>query len=85
MENASKALIIAASVLIAIMLMSFMLYTFRRFATIARNTEADMSELEIQAFNSKFIHYETGGVHDIKVDTFNIRKVNTRGKQGNQI
>lgn len=71
MENASKALIIAASVLIAIMLMSFMVFMFRRFKTIAKDTETNLSELEKQAFNAKFIGYETGGTHST-ADKFNI-------------
>jgi len=74
MENASKALIIAASVLIAVMLMSFMVFMFRRFKTIAKDTETNLSELEIDAFNSRFIGYETGGTHSTS-DTFNIIKV----------
>ena len=63
MENASKALIIAASVLIAVMLMTFMIFTFRRFASTARTTERRYSAQEIEAFNAKFLGYETGGTH----------------------
>ena len=65
MENASKALIIAGSVLITVMLMSFMIFMFRRFKTIAKDTETNLSELEIQAFNAKFVNYETGGTHSL--------------------
>ena len=80
MENASKALIIAASILVAIALMSFMVFMFRRFGDIARNTEKKWSDQEIEAFNNKFIHYETGGNHDITTDQIGI--IYYRGRAG---
>ena len=39
MENMSKALIFAASVLISVMLLSLMVFLFRRFGASASNTE----------------------------------------------
>lgn len=77
MENASKALIIAASTLIGIMILSFMVYTFKHFSTIARRNEERYSEREIQAFNSKFESYETDSLDDeIRiVDDSNYRKI----------
>ena len=39
MENASKALIFAASTIIAIIILSFMVYIFRRFGATAKSTE----------------------------------------------
>jgi len=65
MENASKALIFAASTIIAIIILSFMVYIFRRFGATARSTEKRYSAQEIQAFNSKFINYETEGSHSL--------------------
>ena len=78
MENASKALIIAASILIAIMLMTFMIFTFRRFASTARTTERRYSAQEIEAFNAKFLGYETGGTHTVS-DTTSIIFYRGRG------
>jgi len=56
MENATKALIIAAAVLVAIIIISLTL------GVVNQGTEAmqgaDMSEAEKAAFNSKFLAYE---------------------------
>ena len=78
MENASKALIFVASTLIAIILLSFMVYMFRRFGATARSTEKRYSAQEIQAFNSKFVNYETGGTHSLD-DTISITYYRGRG------
>lgn len=64
MENASKALIMVASLLIGIMLLSFMVYIFRRFNTTAKETDRRFSQREIDSFNAKFLNYETGGNHN---------------------
>lgn len=63
MENASKALIIVASTLIGVMLLSFMVYMFKRFNTTAKETDARLEQREIDEINSKFLGYETGGEH----------------------
>lgn len=60
MENASKALIFAASAIVSVMLLSFMVFMFGRFKDTAKSTEKDISQREIDAFNSKFLNYETG-------------------------
>ena len=67
MENATKALLFTASTLIAVMLFAFMFYMFRRFSTTAHNTEERMSRSEIDAFNSKFLNYDTGGLEGVTV------------------
>lgn len=56
MENTSKALIIAGSVLLAILLISFGIMVFNQ----AQDTSElnDMDQVEITSFNSKFIKYE---------------------------
>ena len=59
MENASKALIIVASVLITVMIFTFMMYMFNKFGAFATETEGRLSEKAIQKFNSQFLPYET--------------------------
>lgn len=59
MENASKALIIVASVLLAVMLFSFMFYMFTHLGDIANNTESRLGRNEIEAFNAQFSDYMT--------------------------
>ena len=57
MENASKALIIAGSIIIAIVLISLGVFVLNG-ATESVKSGADMSATEVQAFNSKFLAYE---------------------------
>ena len=56
MENASKALIIAGAILLAILLISLGIMIFNQ-AQDTINTSG-MSQAELQAFNNKFIKYE---------------------------
>ena len=54
MENASRALTIAAGVLIAIAVLSLGVYLFSKNAGFARNINSQLSEDEIYAFNERF-------------------------------
>ncbi|WP_304401811.1 hypothetical protein [uncultured Clostridium sp.] len=54
MDNASKALIMAASVLLGLLLLSMTIYVFRAAASIDENYDARQGERELQLFNSKF-------------------------------
>lgn len=56
MENASKALIIAGSVLISIVLISLGVVVFRRMANTTI-IETNLTEQQISAFNSKISPY----------------------------
>lgn len=56
MENASKALIIAGAILVAIMIVSLGVFIFNRFGGAAKQA-ANMDEQEINAFNSKITPY----------------------------
>ena len=55
MENATKALLIAAAVLIAILIISLGLIVYNRSASTVQ--QADLSSQEIQAQNEKFTRY----------------------------
>lgn len=55
MENATKALIIAAAILIAIVLISIGVFVLRQGQDAM--SSVDMSEAQIMAFNSKFDTY----------------------------
>lgn len=59
MENASKALIMAAGVLVAIMLISIGTYIFSTFSEFAKNTEEEIFGHQRAEFNSQFTQYET--------------------------
>jgi len=56
MENASKALIMAGAILIAIIILSFSIITFKNFSITAQKM-TDMTEEEIKMFNSKITPY----------------------------
>ena len=67
MENASKALIIAGSILIAIMIISLGIYIFKQYSSFAKEN-ADLSEQEISAFNSKITAYLGEGISGSQVN-----------------
>ncbi len=69
MENASKALIIAGSVLIAILLISLGLLIFKSTSGTTDQTQKLGETLEIQQFNSQFLKYCGDSVKGSQVRT----------------
>ena len=57
MENASKALFIAAGVIIALMVISLGVYLFITFGQTAANTHEQVKEYQLNQFNSQYISY----------------------------
>ena len=68
MENASKALIIAGSIILAIMIISLSVFLFNKFKDSTQNS-VDMTEAEINAFNSKITPYFGDAVQGSKVNS----------------
>lgn len=66
MENATKALLIAAAVLIAILIISFALIIYNMAAETAGNV--NLSEAERTQFNSKFTTYEGTNVSGAQIN-----------------
>ena len=58
MENASKALIMAASVLIGIVISSLAVYLFISFSGSANEIAGQIEEGQLQQFNNQFTSYE---------------------------
>lgn len=58
MENASKALLIAGGVLIAMIIASFGVYLYGVYHAHSEKMLAVMSEKEVNEFNTKFLNYE---------------------------
>ena len=56
MENASKALIIAGAILLAILIIGLGMFIYQQAANVMGNVGLDTQE--IQAFNSNFTQYE---------------------------
>jgi len=67
MENATKALLIAAAILIAIILITLALAVIRQGQDAVQTV--DMTEAEKMAFNSKFLMYERERVSGKEVNT----------------
>lgn len=57
MENASKALIMAASVLLGVMIISFAVYLFSTFGSYSNEVYLEMEARRMDAFNSQFTKY----------------------------
>ena len=69
MENASKALIIAGSVLIAILVISLGLLIFKSTSGTTAQTQDLGKTLEVQQFNSQFLKYCGDSVKGSQVET----------------
>lgn len=59
MENASKALIMAGSILIGILIMSLAVYLFVDFGTTSAQINEQNAQTQIAQFNSKFTSYQS--------------------------
>lgn len=67
MENASKALIIAGSILVAIMIVSLGILIFKNMSSSAKEA-ANMDEQEIANFNSKLTPYVGQNINGSQVN-----------------
>lgn len=67
MENAVKALLIAAAVLIAILIISLGLVVYNKASETANNA-GDLSEYEIQQHNEKFTRYQSTNASGAEVN-----------------
>lgn len=67
MENASKALIIAGAILIAIVLITFGVIILGQGSEIVKSSS--MSETEVSTFNAKFTSFEGDKVRGSKVNS----------------
>ena len=68
MEDATKALLIAAAVLVAILIISLGLMIFNNASDVVTNN-ANLSEYEIQAFNDKFLNFQGESVSGTSVNS----------------
>lgn len=59
MENASKALLMAATVLVGVLLLSLGVYLFTVFGDFSADMSKKLSEKDINEFNAQFIKYES--------------------------
>ncbi len=67
MENASKALIMAAEILIGVMIISIGVFLFNTLGSYSAKTTSQMEETQITQFNNQFLKfYGTSGGETIK-------------------
>lgn len=57
MENASKALIMAATILLGVMILTISVYIFSIFSKYSENSYKKMEDTQIEQFNSQFLKY----------------------------
>lgn len=65
MENASKALLIAGGILVAMLILSIGIYLFNNYRDVGITYEKTLSAAEIEKFNSNFTKFE--GRNDITI------------------
>ena len=86
MENASKALLIAGGVLIAVMLISLGVYLFQNSSNLSASYFKKLEEDAINVFNSKFLTYEKDLYPQEMVGLINlVKEVNEKQILGIQI
>ncbi len=73
MENASKALLIAAAILIAIILITLGIYILNQGSEVVKSN--NLSEVEIMQFNEKFSTFEGTNVKGSQVNSLLTRIV----------
>ena len=67
MENASKALIIAGAILLAILIISLGIMIYNQASGVVNNNA--MSEVEISSFNQKFTQFEGTNIKGSQVNS----------------
>ena len=80
MENASKALLMAAGILMGILVLSLIVYIY---ATFSDNTQKNIKQMELNyltAFNSKYLSYD--GREDLTY--YDIANVATMARNDNK-
>ncbi len=66
MENASKALIIAGAILLAILIISLGIMIYQQASGVVNNNA--MSEVDISSFNQKFTQYQGENVRGAQIN-----------------
>ena len=80
MENASKALIMAAAVLIAILVLSLIVYLYSTFSQAQRDNIELMNNNQLIAFNGKYLAYD--GRKDLTY--YDIANIATMARKDNE-
>lgn len=88
MENASKALIMAGTILIAILVLTVGVYIFINFSEFARKNDETQAKQELIMENNKFLKYDGRTdlkVQDMKSVTNLVKEYNNKCLEENKI
>ena len=80
MENASKALLMAGSVLLAIMIVSLAMYLYANFYEETSQIEGNIEESQVMQFNNQFTKYENNN----KVTIYEVLSMANLATQNNK-
>ena len=80
MENATKALLIAGGILIALIILSLCIMMFNRIANIKKEQESQIKTEQILAFNAEYEAYDKQVMYGVDVITL-INKVAENNKK----
>ena len=89
MENASKALIMAASILVGVMIISIGVALFNSFSEFSRSTVQKVEDAKIAEWNNNYLKYygsytdDNGKVRPIQVTAHDIVSIANNAKQNN--
>ncbi len=90
MENTSKALLMAAEVLIGVLIISVGVYLFTSFGDYSKDMNAKMESAQIDQFNNQFLKYtgeytdQSGNIVPIKVTLHDIVSLANLAKKHNE-
>lgn len=83
MENASKALIMAASTILGIMIITFLVFVFGIFSNYNSKNTSEIEEKKSSKFNSEFFKYYENGKDEIKLTPHDIISIANFVKENN--
>lgn len=87
MENATKALLIAAGVLIGVMILTLGIYLYASLGTYVADTQKTMEQNALNAFNTQFlnyINYSDGATEDFELKIQDVISVASIAYENNQ-
>lgn len=83
MENASKALIMAVSIILGIMIITFLCFVFGMLKNYNSKNIVKIEETETASFNKEFFKYYENGKDAIKVTAHDIISISNFVKENN--
>lgn len=85
MENATKALIIAGSILISVIVISLLMMTFGKIGTFQKNQRTEEEAEQIEEFNKDYTKYDGQYVYGTEVITIINKTVDYNKRTGKSI